>query len=132
MINNESLALALTPFGEPMTVPKGAMIFDIGEPCTGVYVVHFGTVDLSLLDEHWQRIWSRCVPAGGVLGLPAAVSCKEYSLRAVAQGNTELVFVPATTIQSLIRQDANIGLQVLQAMSAEVIALRKKFAMFKA
>src|ERR1051325_6416608 len=130
MLTNDSLADTLAPLGDAMMIPKAAMLFDVGELCSGVYIIRSGSVDLLLLNAANIPVWSRCVSAGGVLGLPAAVGMKQYSLRAVAHDNAELVFVPATTIQSVIRNDPNVGFQVLKAMSEEVATLRKKVAMF--
>jgi CRP-like cAMP-binding protein len=131
MLTDESLASALAQIGEPMLVPKAAMLFDVGEPCTGVYVVQSGAVDLHLLADG-QPIWSRYVPEHGIIGLPAAVGKQPYSLRAVANDHAQLVFVRAEAVQDAIRNDATIGMQILRVMSEEVTALRRKFSMFKA
>lgn len=131
MITDEALASALAQFGEPILVPKAAMLFDVAEPCTGVYVVQSGAVDLHLLADG-QPIWSRSVQQHGIIGLPAAVGKQAYSLRAVANDHTQLVFVRADVVRDAIRNDSNIGLQILRVMSDEVNTLRKKFAMFKA
>ena len=130
MTTNDSLASALALLGEPMLVPKAALLFDAGEPCTGVYIVRSGAVDLFLL-AGGVPVWSRSVTSGGVIGLPAAVSLHKYSLRAVANDNAELVFVAAPAVRSAIRNDPMIGMEILRTMSEELVTLRQKFAMFK-
>jgi CRP-like cAMP-binding protein len=68
--------------GETISVPSGSMLFEAGQPTHGVYIVLQGTFAL-WSGEDPVRI-TRIADRGCLLGLPATIRQKPYSLSAEA------------------------------------------------
>ena len=132
MVTDSRLATALALHGQVMRIPKAALIFDIGEKADGIYVVRSGQIKVQLLDSEQKSVWSRNVFEYGILGLPAAIGHHPHYLRAIASDNTEVIFVDAATVASLIRDDPKLGGQVLMLISGELADLRRKMDMLRA
>ncbi len=106
--------------GTPLLAPKGAMIFDRREYAEGAYLMLEGRVSLSLASESGLPLWSRAVGPGMVLGLPAAIAVRPQGLRAVATKPARLRFVTREQLSSLIRDDTEIAIDVLQVLCREI------------
>ncbi len=126
MVEHRALADAQAAYGEPLLVPRTALLFDLGEPCTGAYVIKTGTVDVRLISPEGIAIWSRALSAGGILGLPAAISLRQHHVRAIATAESHMVFLTADKVRTLIQTEPHIGLMIIEAISEELNALRSR------
>ncbi len=131
MITAPHLAERLRPLGSPMEFRKGALLFEQGQPATGVFVLSAGRACLSLLDKTGSPVWSRIAGPGAVLGLPSSVSGQAYSLNAVALENLQAVFIGHVAVKEVLQRDSAIIGEVVSTLSVELSALRKRMASVK-
>jgi len=68
------------------------------------------------------------VGAGSLLGLPAVVAAKPYSLTAVAQRDSHILFVKSEDFVNLMRSKPAISFHVLQLLAQEVRAARGAYS----
>ena len=109
--------------GEIETVPRGTMLFRKGDPLKGVFVVLQGRVALSAGDDP-VRI-TRIAGKGSLLGLPATVRNRRYSLTAEAVTDTEVCLVPPERFREALATNPLLGLAVVAILSEEVAGLRR-------
>ena len=124
---SEDVRSVLDRLAAPVTHPKNTIIFTQGEPPVGVYVIRKGSVRLTVKAGD-SEIVMRVAQPGSVLGLPGVLSNKPYSLTAKAVQPCEMGFVPAEKLVQLVRENPELGLQVLQLLSEEVRAARGAMA----
>ncbi len=118
-IDNREVQTSLQALASPVVHPRGAVIFEQGELPAGVFVVRKGAVRLTI-KSGTAEILMRIAHEGAVLGLPATLSGKPYSLTARAVHACELDFVERKDVVDLVRRDPAIGMQILQMLSDEV------------
>ena len=129
MLVNGALSNVLAALGEPLLVPATALLFDDNEPCTGAYVILSGAVDVQLLTPDGVPVWSSAVSAGGILGLPNAISLRQHHVRATASADSSMAFVSAAKIMDLIHTDSYLGFMIIEVISEELSALYQRLAM---
>ena len=107
----------------PMRKPKGAVLFQGGQPCRGAFLIRSGRVELSL--EGASHLYpARIVGAGSVVGLPAAFSGEPYSLTAKAKTACRLDFIPRAKLLDLIRRNPRPAFDVVRLLSEEIFQMR--------
>ncbi len=120
------LASALRDRGGTVTRPRGAFLFRQGEQPRGVFVVRKGKVRLLLCCRDSHLFAHRTVGPGHILGLPATVSDRPYSLAAQAIENCELAMVDRTHVMDLLHSRIDLALQVVSILADEVRGMRKE------
>lgn len=120
MLIHSTLATALSFFGSAMAVPRDAVIFQPGEIADGVYIVRSGRIAVELPDTTGVPLRTEIIAEYGILGLPAAISRLPHCLRAVATDNSELIFLRSEELTKLIRTNAELGMEIVTALSAEL------------
>ncbi len=130
MVTDSTIAIELALHGKALNAPSGAVIFNVGEPAEGVYIVRSGLVDVQLLSSSGLPVWSRCMGENAILGLPAAIGGYPHHIRAVARETSELIFVRRETLTQLVEHDTRIGARVLELISEELRDLRRKVVIF--
>ena len=114
----------LERLGTPRTFRRGVVIFAEGDPPRGVYVIKKGNVRLLLHNDGGGLANIRDVGPGGVIGLPAALGNKPYSLTAETHEATHTVFISRQNLLEFLRDNPAICLQLLGTLSAEVRSMR--------
>lgn len=130
-MEESSLAMKLEALGMPLAQPKGAVLFDQGQPGTGAYILKSGAACLALLNHQGAPVWSRVVRPGAILGLPSTIGDTPYSLRATALESVELVFIPKRQVMEVMRQDPTLGTALLRILSDELVDLRRKLSLLR-
>ena len=115
---------ALEELATTVAKKNGTVLFRQGQKAKGVYLLRTGSAVLTVQASGEGMAVPRTVGPGSVLGLPGVLSNKPYSLTARATQPCELGFVKAERLIELVRQNPNLGLQVLQLLSEEVRAAR--------
>jgi CRP-like cAMP-binding protein len=119
------LAPALEQLGTAVVSPRGTILFQQGQPPSGVFVMRKGKVRLSRICDDGQRM-SRTVGAGHILGLLATVSDQPYLKTAEAIADSELVSVDRSRVMSLLGRRTDFWLQAVAVIKDEVKLIRKR------
>lgn len=102
----------------PLALGENRVLFREGEAPTGVYILWRGTAVLTR-GSNGDTVLTVEAPAGSVLGLPAVVGTKTYSLTAVAMEDAELSVVSCDDFVSMM-QEPQVAFQVLKVLAEEV------------
>jgi len=114
----------LEALGTPRNFRRGAIIFAEGESPRGIFVIKKGKVHLQLHHDSGQLANIREVGPGGVIGLPAVLGNRPYSLTAQTQETTDTIFIARQNLLEFLRDNPSICLQLLGTLSAEVSSMR--------
>ena len=114
----------LQAIATPLLKDKGAVLFRLGQPCRGAFLIRSGQVQLSL-DNVSGLYPDRTVGSGFIVGLPATFSGEPYSLTAQAKSKCRLEFISRPKLLSLLRQNPEAGFQILRLLSEEIFHIRK-------
>lgn len=114
---------ALLEIGEIVTAGPGTILFEQGKMTDGVFLLLEGRIALSS-GEDPVRI-TRVAEKGSLLGLPATVGNKPYSLTAEAVTSVRTCHVPVATFRKLLATDTALGLTVVTMLAEEISVLRK-------
>ena len=104
-------------------VKPGSFLFRSGETSKGVFVVLEGRVALSAGEDPTRIV--RIAERGSLLGLPATVSGKPYSLTAEVVSQSRLAMLSPARFRELLRNNPVLGLVVVQMLAEEVSTVRK-------
>jgi CRP-like cAMP-binding protein len=108
----------------PVLKDKGTVLFRLGQPCRGAFLIRSGQVQLSL-DTVSNLYPARTVGSGFIVGLPATFSGEPYSLTAEAKSKCRLEFIPRQKLLSLLHRNPEAGFQILRLLSEEIFHIRK-------
>ena len=122
------LQAGLEKIATTLARPKGTVLFRQGEAVRGVFLLQKGRVRLSLLSASGEKLPYRTVGPGYILGLPATLCDKPYSLTAENLEDSQLAFVGRKDMMELLRKRCDLCLEVVKILSWEVGKLRKKQA----
>ena len=120
----EEFRLLLEPVAETKTFQSGAPLFERGDPVLGVYLIRKGRVALSLADVPEPA--PRMVGPGTLLGLPATIGGRAYSLAAKALEPVEVGFIARNEFVNLLRQNVDFCFAVIQGLASELSETRQK------
>ncbi|HEY4381798.1 MAG TPA: Crp/Fnr family transcriptional regulator [Acidobacteriaceae bacterium] len=103
----------------PVTVGADGVLFHQGELPTGVYILHKGTARLTSKSDG-DAVLSIRAGAGSLLGVPAVVGSKPYSLTAEALNGAEVSVLKSDDFVRLMSTHPNLSFRVLQVLAEEV------------
>lgn len=118
----------LVAVSRPRVAPAGTVLFRRNEPSFGIFLVHQGRVSLRLEGTGKEVLVDRKAGPGSIIGLPATLSGSHYSLTAVTAVRCQLSFIKRETLLGAVRDNAELGVELLQALGEEVIAMRDVLA----
>lgn len=98
------------------TYPTGAILFYEGQPAQGVYIVRSGAVKLSVNSTDGKTLIVRFSQPGELLGLPATLTGKPYSLTAEVIEPTNLQFIARKNFLDFLREHGEVALRVAQQL----------------
>jgi CRP-like cAMP-binding protein len=106
---------------------RGATLFAEGDPVNAVYMVRRGKISLAVKTDKGDV---ELLVAGPdyVLGLPAVLANRNYSLTARVVEDAELAVIPQQKALEVLRQDPQLCFRVVQMLSDEVRHLRRVIA----
>lgn len=120
---NAELRDQLIAVGTPVTASRNEVLFKRGDAGRGVYVVVEGKVLLTA-GEGPMAVHRVC-RAGCILGLPATMREKPYSLTAECMQASTLALVSGADFHALLRSNPMFALQVVNMLADEVGTLRR-------
>lgn len=122
---DHELAPALEKLGKPVTSPRGTILFQQGQPSTGVMVLRTGRVRLTF-DLGNGHHAGKTVGPGHVLGLLATVSEQPYGKTAKTLDDCELVQVNRTAVMALLERRKDFWLTVISVIADEMRLIKKR------
>jgi len=117
-----ALSEALTSLGDTQTGETGRTLFRNGDQPSGIFLLLEGSVELTLA-EHGVY-YRRTVGPGSVLGLPATMCLKPYSLTAQVVEPLTYVFVRCEIVKEFLRTRPDLCFQVVEILAREVREMR--------
>ena len=113
-----SLQTVLEEDCEKIRKPRYSVLFRCGEKAFGMFVVLDGTVSLDFgMDSPLARIYGQ----GALVGLPATVTRRNYSMTATVTEDAELGFWSPEMLESLLRDHPEFCCQLLAILGEKVI-----------
>jgi CRP-like cAMP-binding protein len=97
------------------SLPRGKQVCRSGERCAGLYIVLSGRIMLSKVIE--------LIGPGGHIGLAAAVHGVPETVTAETLADSSLLLIPRETLLDCAAANAEIGLQLVAALSRQVCGL---------
>jgi len=120
---SRSLQRELSKIGERCEIGEESILFRKGERCEGVFLVIRGKVLLTDGNDTIQRM----AGCGSVLGLPATMGKKRYSLTAECKKPAVLGFVARDQFLAFVRNNPDASLEVIRMLADEVRTLRASY-----
>ena len=96
--------------------PKGAVLFSEGQAPQGVFIVRSGAVKLSVNSTDGRTLIVRFAESGDVLGLPATLTGKPYSLTAEVIEPAQLQLIARKNFLDFLREHGDVALRVAQQL----------------
>jgi len=118
-VADPELIEALQMRAKPAALGPGGVLFREGEAPTGVFIVRKGSATLTSQSDG-DAVLSVQAGAGSLLGLPAAIGGKPYTLTAQASDGGEFDVVSREDFVQLMQTEAQLSFRVLQVLAAEV------------
>lgn len=102
--------------------PKGAKLFEEGEPAEGIFLLLSGSVKLSICSSRGQRLVLRVGRTGDILGLSATVSGKNHEVTAETTTPSRVVSIRRKDFLRYLREHTEACMQVVHFLSNDVHA----------
>jgi CRP/FNR family transcriptional regulator, polysaccharide utilization system transcription regulator len=118
-IADPELLDALDKQAKPVPVGSDRVLFHQGDASTGVFILKKGSARLTSQSDG-DAILSVRVGAGSLLGVPAVVGAKPYSLTAEALEGAELSLLSCEDFVHLMNTQPTLSFRVLQVLAEEV------------
>jgi CRP-like cAMP-binding protein len=112
---------------KPVAVGPDRILFREGTEPVGVYIVLNGGAML-LRGSNGETVLTAEAGPGSLLGVPAVIGQKQYSLTAVATEDAKLNFMTCGEFVELMHKEPELSFQVLQVLAEEVRFARESMA----
>jgi CRP/FNR family transcriptional regulator len=104
---------------KPVAVGSDGVLFHQGDAPTGVYILRKGAARLTSKSDGDAILSVRAI-AGSLLGVPAVVGAKPYSLTAEALEGAEVSLLSCEDFVQLMNTQPTLSFRVLQVLAEEV------------
>jgi CRP-like cAMP-binding protein len=118
-VADHELIEALQQRARSVDLGSNRILFRQGDAPIGVFILTKGTVRLTRRLEGKEVLTAR-VGAGSLLGVPAVIEAKPYSLTAEATKGAELSLLTAEYFVHLMHTEPELSFRLLQVLAAEV------------
>jgi CRP/FNR family cyclic AMP-dependent transcriptional regulator len=118
-VADHELIEALQQRARPVGLGSNRVLFRQGDAPIGVFILTKGTARLTRRSEGEEVLTAR-VGAGSLLGVPAVIGAKPYSLTAEATKGAELSLLTSEYFVHLMHTEPALCFRVLQVLAAEV------------
>jgi CRP/FNR family cyclic AMP-dependent transcriptional regulator len=102
---------------EPVSYPKGTMLFTEGQAVRGLFAVRSGRVKLFTSSHEGKAIILKIAEAGELLGLPASLSGKPYEVTAEVSESAWVNFIPRKVFLRFLRANPAAFINVAQLLT---------------
>jgi CRP-like cAMP-binding protein len=108
----------------PVDCREDRELFHQGDDPTGLFILNSGEATMFLEDANGVPVAMAHMVPGALLGLPALVGDKPYSMTAVAKAGARVGFITRNTFSALMLSDPLLSLMILRVMAAELHSAR--------
>jgi CRP/FNR family transcriptional regulator len=112
---------------KPVTFGSDRVLFHQGDAPTGVFILRKGLVTLTSQSDG-EVVLSVQAGVGSLLGMPAVIGTKPYSLTAEALQGSELSVVSCEDFVDLMQTMPLLSFQVLKVLTEEIRFAREVFS----
>ena len=126
-VADPELVSELEKRAHPIAVAADHILFRQGDAPKGVYILRKGTARLTSRTDG-SAILSVQAGAGSLLGVPAVVGGKPYSLTAEAMDGAEFSLLNSDDFVHLMHTEPVLSFRVLQVLAEEVRFARESFS----
>lgn len=127
-IAEPALVEALRMRAVPLDCVSDRDLFLQGQEPVGLFILHSGKVTMCIEDPGGGTVVSLNIAPGSLLGLPALISNKAYSMSAHAYRGAEISFVDRTEFSKLMLTESALALLILKVLANEVRTARLAIA----
>jgi CRP-like cAMP-binding protein len=99
-------------------------LFRQGHKPSGLFILNCGDATMTLENDGGVQVASVPMAPGSILGLPALVSDKPYSMTAVANSGATVGFVTRDDFSALMFTEPSLAFMILRVLAAEVRSIR--------
>lgn len=124
-VADPDLIRMLDEHSAPASCEADGALFRQGEPPTGLYIFHQGSVTLSVISENGQSLFAAQALPGSLLGLPAVVTDKPYTLTANARAGAQVTFIGRGEFTQLMLSHPHLSVKILKILATEVRSARR-------
>jgi CRP-like cAMP-binding protein len=123
-VADAELADEIEKLSEPSAPTPSNLLFRQGDPPTKIYFVKKGEVELTMKASSITVMVVRAGP-GSVLGLPAIVGDKPYTMSAKTCGESEICQVPVEQFRAMVRDNPKVSFNILRILAGEIRSARQ-------
>lgn len=113
------LHAALEQRCERVLKPRSTVLFRRGEKAVGMFLILSGTVRLDF-GVDGSAVLDSTHSVGALVGLPATLTKRNYTMTATVTDDAELGFVTSQALDSLLREQPELCQQLLAILSAKI------------
>lgn len=124
-VADPELVAELQKRSAPVSITARPILFRQGEKPSAVYLIRGGEV---LLTGRGDDIFTIRAGAGSLLGIPAVIGSKPYSLTAEALPGSQVEVVTGDDFVHLMQANPGLAFHVLQILASEVRMARAALA----
>jgi CRP-like cAMP-binding protein len=124
-IADPHLVRALSARATCVPCKSDGVLFRQDEPAVGIFIVHDGTVTLSLMSPNGHSLFAAPAKPDSILGLPAVISNQPYPISAIARAGAQVGFVSSADLTALMHAEPALSIKMLEILAAEVRSARK-------
>jgi CRP-like cAMP-binding protein len=106
-----------------MTFPAGTVLFEEGQPCSGMYIIQKGRVRL-YKKAGQKKVTIDILEDGDFFGEMACLLGQPRSINAVVEDESQILVVESEVLDELFREKKGLGLKVLGNLASR---LRKAY-----
>jgi CRP/FNR family cyclic AMP-dependent transcriptional regulator len=106
-----------------MIFPAGTVLFEEGQPCTGMYIIQKGRVRLYKKAGR-KKITIDVLEDGDFFGEMACLLGQPRSINAVVEEESQILVVESEVLDELFREKSGLGIKVLGNLASR---LRKAY-----
>jgi CRP-like cAMP-binding protein len=129
-IASRRLASEVEKRARRFTPAPNGVLFREGDAPDGVYYLKAGKAMLTMSSDHKAVMMAVRADAGSLLGLPAVMGDRPYSLTAWAAASTEVYKLSRFDFDEMIQSDPKLSLDLLSILAAEVRSARVALGSF--
>ncbi len=104
--------------------PNGRTLFNQGDEPTGLFLLLSGEAMMILENEVGAPLLRTSMEPGAILGLPALVSDKPYSMTAIAKKGARVGHVTREDFSLMMLSEPTLALMIVRVLAAEVRSTR--------
>jgi CRP-like cAMP-binding protein len=123
-VADSELIQALERYSVPVACEEERTLFRQGETPVGLYILRGGEAILTMTSPLGGVVISTSAHPGSLLGLPALIGNRPYTLTAVVPKRSEVHFVTREDFSHLMMSEPSLSLLVLRVLAAEVRSAR--------